>query len=132
MNELTSKYVLPIINPDIDIPKKRKQIYGKGIEAKVIKDELGDFDCSQSIAYRQIIDQFGKSVRFSELLGILNSIQMVLQIKKNIALPQISRNEKRSFPLLIKYIERNKELILPYLQYVSLCNSYFQKIQLDI
>lgn len=110
---------------------KRKEKYGKGEEAKIIKEELGDFNVSESKAYKEIYKKFGRSIRFSELLGILNSINIYLQIKKNISLPHISRNEKRSYPLLIKYIERNGEMIFPYLQYISLCNSSFQKIPVD-
>ena len=111
--------------------KTRKEIYGKGIEARTIKEELGEFDVFNSRAYKEVSQRFGRSIRLSELLGILNSIQIYLQMKQNNPLPQISRNEKRSFPLLIKYIERNSDLIFPLLQYISLCNSSFQKIPLD-
>ena len=112
--------------------KSKKEIYGKGYEANAIKEEIGNFNLFESDAYKRVISLFGKSVRFNELLGIINSIDTYLIIKKRISLPKITRNEKRSFPLLIKYIERNNELIYPYLQYISLCNSSFQKIPLDI
>lgn len=146
-------FILPIINIDesnstesgyseeepsnenkivFDKKKNRKEVYGKGNEAKSIKDELGDFNVYQSDAYIKVVKQFGHSIRFSELLGIINSIQIFLQMKENKTLPHVSRNEKRSFQLLIKYIETNKELIFPYLPYISLCNSSFQKIPLDI
>lgn len=110
----------------------RKEIYGKGNEAKMIKEEIGDFDVYKSTAYKQVTQHFGKSVRLSEILGIINTIQIILQTKKNIPLQRISRNEKRSFPLLMKYIERNGEFIYPFFQHMSLCNSSFQKIPLDI
>lgn len=112
--------------------KNRKEIYGKGNEAKMIKEEIGDFNAFESMAYKEVTKHFGKSIRLSEIIGILNSIQIYLLLKKNTSLPQISRNEKRSFPLLMKYIERNNEEIFPYFQYISLCNSSFQKIPLDI
>lgn len=111
--------------------RNRKEIYGKGNEAKVIRDEIGDFNINESIAYKTIIKYFGRSVRLSEVLGILNSIQIYLQIKTKTTLPLISRNEKRSFQLLMKYIERNSELIFPFFQYISLCDSSFQIIPLD-
>lgn len=149
------QFILPMLNGNINIneetdvsysepnssdqheieklPKKdRKEIYGKGNEAQTIKNEIGDFDAYKSSTYIQIIGLFGKSVRFTELLGIINSLQIYLSLKKNIHLPQTTRNEKRSFPLLIKYIERNSDFILPYLKYFSLCDSSFHKIPLDI
>lgn len=112
--------------------KNKKEAYGKGHEAKAIKDELGDFNMFETESYKTIIKQFGKSIRYNELLGIINSINIYIQLKKNCCLPKVTRNEKRSFPLLIKYIENNRELIIPYLQYIYLCNSSFQKISLDI
>lgn len=113
------------------IEPSRKQKYGKGSEAKLIKEAIGDFDVNNSTAYKKVIQQFGKSVRLSEILGVLNSIHMYLKMKKNIILPPISRNEKRSFPLLMKYIEINGEMIIPYFQYITLCDSSFQKIDVD-
>lgn len=112
--------------------QNRKEIYGKGNEAKIIKEKLGDFDVCKSNAYKNVISHFGRSVRLSELLAVLGSIDILLQIKRNISLPKITRDEKRSFPLLIKYIERNSELVLPHLPYISLCDSHFRKISLDI
>lgn len=112
--------------------KSKKEKYGNGYEAKVIKEKLGDFNLFKSDAYQKITKQFDRSIRFSELLGIINSIEIYLKVKFNICIPKITRNEKRSFPLLIKYVENNSEYIYPYLQYISLCNSSFQKIPLDI
>lgn len=136
-------YILPFIHTESDdtdsyvnddnVEKKptRKETYGKGNEAKVVREQIGDFDVVQSSAYKKVTQKFGRSIRLTEILGILNSIQNYMQIKHNSTLPQISRNEKRSFPLLIKYIESNKDLIFPYLDYISLCDSTFQKIPLD-
>lgn len=111
--------------------KNRKETYGKGIEAKVIREELGDFNVYKSPVYQAIIHKYGRSIRFSELLGIVNTIQIYLKYKHNIVLPQISRNEKRSFPLLIKYIDRNSEIIMPWIDRMTLCDSNLQKISLD-
>ena len=131
-NKSTNK--IKNINVEIQekkLTKNKKEIYGQGNEAKIIREELGNFDVYESEAYKRIIKQFGRSIRFSELLGIINTIKIYLENKTNKVLPPIKRNEKRSFPLLIKYIQQNNELIFPYLQYISLCNSSFQKIPLD-
>lgn len=125
-NEITQAKV------PIETKKNRKEIYGKNTEAKVIKEEISDFNFTESTAYKHIIGKFGKSIKFVELLGIINAIDLFLKNTKNIALPLLSRNEKRSFPLLIKYIERNIDLILPYIQYMSLCDSDFRKMPLDV
>lgn len=122
----------PIETAPQNVKKSKKEIYGKGAEAKAIKEELGDFDAFNSMAYREIIKHFGIDIRHNEVLGILNSINIYLQMKKNTALPIISRNEKRSLLLLIKYIEKNSELILPYFQYINLCDDNFQKIPLGL
>lgn len=120
-----------LTNHETNIKKSKKLIYGKGSESIAIKKELGDFDAFSSESFKYIIKKYGRSIRFTELLGIINSIQIYLQYKNDATLPQLSRNEKRSFPLLIKYIEGNKEIIFPYLQFISLCDSSFQKIDLD-
>lgn len=117
---------------DISKKKDKKSIYGKGSESIAIKKELGDFDPFKSKSYAYIYKTYGRSIRFNELLGIINSLQLFFKYKKMKILPLLTRNEKRSFPLLIKYVEKNSELIIPYLQYISLCDSSFQKIPLDV
>lgn len=142
---MNAPFILPLININenkekvqeeknhkIGHEKNKKIEYGKGVEARAIKEEIGDFEIDKSEAYKKIISQFGRSIRFNELLGIINSIRIFLKIKHDIVLPETTRNEKRNFQLLIKFIERNNELIFPYLPYVSLCDSSFQKILLDV
>lgn len=109
-----------------------KKVYGQGSEALTIKKELGDFNVNESLAYKMITRKFGQSIRLNELIGILNSIIIYNRIKNNIILPQISRNEKRSFPLLIKYVEQHNNFILPHLNNIHLGNSFFQKIDKEI
>ncbi len=94
----------PIETAPQNVKKSKKGIYGKGDEAKAIKEELGDFDAFNSMAYRKITKHFGRDIRHNEVLGILNSINSYLQTKQNSSIPKISRNEKRNFPLLIKNI----------------------------
>lgn len=122
-----------IISEDTQANNKRnrKEIYGKGNEAKLIKEKLGNFDFHHSQSYQKFIQNFGRSVRLTEILAIVSAIDSILQIKRNYVLPKITRNEKRSIPLLFKYIENNKDAILPYLDRISLCDSSFHKIALD-
>lgn len=113
-------------------PKRRhKRKYGTGVEAKAIEEELGDFDVNNSRAYKEVVKNYGSSVRMNELLGIINSLDTYFQIKGMQTLPKLTRNEKRSFQLLIKYVDRNFEIIQPLLGHVHLCNSKFEPIRTD-
>lgn len=109
----------------------RKEKYGKGNEAKAIKEALGGFDVYSSRAYKEIIKNYGKSLRLSELLGVINSLDIYLQIKGMKTLPKLTRNDKRSFQLLIKYVETNFDIIQPWLGHVHLCDSNFKRIPTD-
>lgn len=109
----------------------RKEKYGKGNEAKAIKEALGDFDVYNSRAYKEVVKNYGKSLRMNELLEIINSLTIYLRDKKGIILPKLTRNDKRSFPLLIKYVETNFDTIQPWLGHVHLCDSNFKKIPTD-
>lgn len=109
-----------------------KKRYGTGIEANLIKKDLGGFDVYHSRAFNAVRNTFGRSVRLNELLGIINSIDVYMQRKGLSGLPRLTRNEKRSFALLIKYIENNYELIVPYFQYITLCDQAGIPIPLDI
>lgn len=109
----------------------RKEKYGKGNEAKAIKEALGDFDVYNSRAYKEVVKNYGKSLRMNELLEIINSLTIYLRDKKGIILPKLTRNDKRSFPLLIKYVETNFDTIQPWLGHVHLCDSNFKRIPTD-
>lgn len=109
-----------------------KKPYGTETEAKLIKKDLGGFDVYHSRAFNAVRNTFGRSVRLNELLGIINSIDAYMQRKGLSGLPRLTRNEKRSFAFLIKYIENNYELIVPYFQYITLCDQAGIPIPLDI
>lgn len=120
-------------NNNSEPPKKsKKDIYGKGKEANKIKGKIGDFDAYHSRAYETIINNFGRSVRLNELLGIINSIRQYAFLKNHQGIPAPNRDEKRSFPLLIKYIETNYDLIVPYFPFIELCDSNGKPIELDL
>lgn len=120
-------------NNNSEPPKKsKKDIYGKGPEANNIKEKLGDFDVYHSRAYETVINNFGRSVRLNELLGIINSIRQYAFLKNHQGIPALNRDEKRSFSLLIKYIETNYDLIVPYFPFVKLCDSNGKPIELDL
>ncbi len=114
------------------LQKSKKAIYGKGKEANNVKEKLGDFDFYHSKAYETVINNFGRSVRLCELLGIIDSIRQYAFIKSCQTIPVSNRDEKRSFPLLIKYIETNYDLIVPYFHFVKLCDSNGKPIALDL
>lgn len=118
------------INCD-SLDKNRKEMYGHGSEAKNISEKLGNFQIDNSFAYHFIKTKFGRSLRFNELIGIVKSIQAYCS-QKGIVLPPITRNEKRSFQLLIKYVDDHFEILRPILEKVTLCDESFNPIPLDI
>ena len=113
------------------IPKYGNKPYGAGKEALKLKKKLGDFDFYHSRAYKAVVNNFGKSVRLNELLVIINSIRQHIIIKHQ-EIPSPNRNEKRNVPLLIKYIETNYDLIVPYFSFAKLCDKDGKPIPLDL
>jgi hypothetical protein len=87
--------------------------YGGGSEARAVKEELGDFDPETSAALRVVREYFGSTIRLKELNGIVLSAKYYMKRRHNVELPNLSRNTKRSFALLIKYIETNYAQIVP-------------------
>ncbi|OHT09207.1 hypothetical protein TRFO_22049 [Tritrichomonas foetus] len=120
------------------ILKKKKGIrqkkYGSGDEAKNIKTRLNGFESTKSEAYSALTSHFGKSLRLFELIGIVNSLHKYYEIKPfllsqeevinyvPVTLPKVTRDERRSFPLMVKYIEDNKDKIIPILPFINLCD----------
>ncbi|OHT08015.1 hypothetical protein TRFO_23639 [Tritrichomonas foetus] len=121
-------------NKELEIPQEaekkripRCEIYGKGSEARLIKEQLNGFEARTSEAYKIIVRLFGGSVRITELLGVLNSIRFLLTSRGQV-LPPISRNERRSFSLLIKYVQTHLEQLKPLLECTTLCDTHFNDI----
>ena len=90
------------------VPQRlEKPRYGEGVEAQAVAKELGDFNYETSPAFKAIQDYFGKDVRTKELKGIILTARFWLLKRKGIVLPELTRNEKRSLQLMVKYIERH-------------------------
>ncbi|MBR1779492.1 MAG: hypothetical protein IJ758_03210 [Clostridia bacterium] len=114
-----------IVQPQVN----RVRTYGTGYEATAVKKELNGFNYKNSSAYGIITQCFGTTLRLKELRGIIFSVQEHLK-SKGILLPLLSRNAKRSFPLLVKYIEDNLDQIGPILPKVILYDKDEQPLQL--
>ncbi|MDR2646343.1 MAG: hypothetical protein LBC04_04195 [Holosporaceae bacterium] len=117
-------YGLPFLLP-LPVPPERG--YGHGPEAAAVKEELGDFDCPKSRALKALQHHFGSNLRLKELKGILLSIICFLS-RKGVILPKPSRNTKRSFPLMIKYIDEHYGEIAPIFPDITLLNADRQPI----
>ena len=91
------KFELPIIKPVLPEISTNKK-YGFGKEAQLVREEIGNFDISSCQAMKLLKIQFGDSLRTSEIKGIINAVSIYLE-SKNIYLPKLSRNAKRSFLL---------------------------------
>lgn len=122
---MISPEVLPITKCSVDgtaePPRKRVRTeYGHGTEARSVQMEIGDFDYLSSQAHAAIIHYFGTTLKLRELKGIVVSIRAFLESKHGIHLPQMSRNTKRSYPLMIKYIQDNLDAIVPVFPVIEL------------
>ncbi|MDR0580587.1 MAG: hypothetical protein LBG04_00510 [Holosporaceae bacterium] len=111
-------------------PKKPAISYGTGYEAQTIKKELGDFIFKESAAYAAIVYNFGENLRLKELRYIIESARYFLRERGGIELPELSRNTKRSFPLLVKYINDNYNNIVPLFGSIILTDANRQPIPL--
>lgn len=100
----------------------RKKAYGEGYEAQAVRHELGDFDYLASKGYALVVHCFGDTIRLRELKAVVFTIIHHLQTKYRINMPPLSRNAKRSFPLLIKYITENMDVMEPVFPLISLCD----------
>ena len=105
---------------DVHFPRRTQ--YGKGIEARAVRRELGEFRYESSPTYAAIIRHFGLSLSLQELRGIVLSIKDLLEHECGLKLPPMTRNTKRTKALLIKYMHENQNYFLPMLQNVTLCD----------
>jgi hypothetical protein len=104
--------------------------YGFGIEAKSVRAEIGNFDWYSSRAYSAVRRQFGETLRLKELKALIHAAVFYIKQKRGVDLPHMSRNTKRSFPLLVKYIQTNYDIIIPVLPKMVLCDAQKQPIPL--
>jgi hypothetical protein len=101
---------------------RHRTAYGHGSEAKSVQRDLEDVELGTSPAHQAMQTTFGKTVRVRELKGILNVARAWWQVKDGTYLPQPSRNQKRSFPLLAKYIDDHYDKIVPLLPHMVINN----------
>jgi hypothetical protein len=102
--------------------------YGRGSEAQQVQREIGDFEYLSSSAWKSIRFYFGSSIRLRELKGIVTAMQKYHRLKFRQDLPKLSRNGKRCFPLLVKYIAENIDFFQSVFPLVSLANANKQAI----
>jgi hypothetical protein len=86
-----------------------------GFEAQIIANELTNFNYVASSAWRALRSQFSSGIRQHELTSIA-----LLLCSMNESLPLLSRSERRSFPLLIRWFETNWSGVEPFLPAFSL------------
>jgi hypothetical protein len=85
-------------------------------EQQRIKKDLGDFDAVKSSTFQQLQQQFGANLRHTDLRSI------ALVLIKTMGIPTISRNERRSFPILVKWFDRHWTLVSSVIGQIELHN----------
>jgi hypothetical protein len=111
-----------------DGKKPRKCRYRKGTEAQAIKEEIGNFQFETSRGYFLITRLFTDKILVSELRNLLEAARIVLRRRRQIDLPPLSRNAKRSKPLLVKYVDTYVNELTPMLSEMVLENSDHEPI----
>lgn len=96
--------------------------YGLGKEAAATRAELKDFDYRDSMAMALVLRVFGYKLRFNELKGVVMALGDFLA-RKGVMLPALTRNAKRSLPLLLKYINDNIAIFTRWLPAVTLVDA---------
>lgn len=119
-----------------DVPKtkdksRERLAYGFGAEAHSVHNEIGSFDYTRSPAYMAILHFFGPTIKLRELKAIISALQLYLKNKSNIVLPPMSRNTKRSYPLLVKYIQDNFAILVPMFPNLTFLDENMQPVPLS-
>ncbi|KAK8858239.1 hypothetical protein M9Y10_013340 [Tritrichomonas musculus] len=107
-----------------------KSNYGKGKEAHMIRNEIGDFDLMKSDAMKLLRQYYGYSLRITELKGLINAVRDYMG-RKGVNMPKLSRNANRSFQLCVKYIQDNIEVMQKIIPFVKLGDSQCNAIPLS-
>ena len=102
--------------------RKQRTPYGHGIEAKRISSQIGTFNYQKSRAYELVTRYFGQALRAFELRGLINAITMHCQ-QQGRPLEPLSRSYRRSYVLMLKYIEENFDVFKTILPNVQLRDS---------
>jgi hypothetical protein len=83
----------------------------------VIYRELATYDYQSSQVWVDLRRQFSSGVRQRELRSVADVLSTV------ICVPDLTRSERRSFPLLVRWFERHWPQIGPALQLIALCDA---------
>jgi hypothetical protein len=108
--------------------QRPRTVYGSGQEAFAVNQEIGDFVATSSRAHDLIERHFGSSIRLTELKAVVRTAIAFVKYKQEIVLPKISRNAKRSRPLLVKYVDTHYAHLAPVFPILSLCDRYRKPI----
>ncbi|MDR0753529.1 MAG: hypothetical protein LBE95_02600 [Holosporaceae bacterium] len=87
--------------------------YFDDFQSQVVRDELGDFYYRESQAFEAIMSYFG-ALSMNQLLSVLELIAYTMEA------PELTRREKRSFPLMVKYVQDNYDNIVPLFKEIEL------------
>jgi hypothetical protein len=102
--------------------------YGSRWVELTTQEELGDFEYSASAAYKQICTLFGVTIQPLELKNVVCFVSQFLEMNAGVKLPPLSKNAKRDFPLLVKYVQTNLDVMLPVLVKVQFVDEHRKKI----
>lgn len=91
-------------------------------EAQIIAEKLGGYDYKSSDVWKKLMVRFSSGIRHHELFSVAIIIQQIIKSTS------LSRNEKRSFPLLIRWFERNWNSIESVLSSIRLLDVNFHSI----
>jgi hypothetical protein len=110
--------------------RSRSTHYGDGFEAQAVRKEIGNFQYETSRGFQAVQQNFGSTIRLLELKGIVMSAIHYVKRRHRTVLPKLSRNAKRSFPLMIKYINTHYEVITPTFRFMTLLDENHRPLPL--
>ena len=97
---------------------------GLGPEAKIISEEIGDFDYRKCPVWLDLLKHFSPGVTRNELHSIAIVLVSLLD------LPLLTRSENRSFPLMIRWFAKNWSKIEPVLPSIHLLDNSMNTINI--
>jgi hypothetical protein len=107
----------------LDRPTPYAQIdnsgYGKGREAQIMQPLTAGFSYRLSPCTALIHQHFGE-IPLRALLPILHKIISHCNLLRPNTLPELTRTEKRSLPLVLAYIDRHYNIVAHELQYAQI------------
>jgi hypothetical protein len=111
-----------------DRGEQRRCRYGKGLEARAIKQEIGNFEIHTSHGYFLITRLFTEKILVTDLRNVVEAARTLLHYRRQIDLPPLSRNAKRSKALLVKYVDTHLNELAPVLSQMVLQDADHQPL----